>query len=173
MAKTWVEQYRKQPYLPMDDADIWAFLEAPTVRTMAMATVGKDGMPSNSIIWFFSRDRKIYFKAYKKPLRKKTRDILNFPWVSCTVDNQMDGFDQFGMTILGKARVIERQEEIDEFQRHFYAKYMASGDEERHAGARAKFRTEHVKAEHAFFEIVPEKVFSWDRRKWLTLLGEP
>ena len=167
------ERYKKDPYIPMDEEAIWPFLEDPSVRLMALATVGKDCKPSNSIIWFVAHDKKIYFQAFNDPVRKKTRDILNNPYVALTCDNGKDPADQCGVSIVGRARVLDKQEEIDGFLRLAAKKYQSAQMEERHPEARARVEAARVKKAHIYFEVAPERIFSFDRRKWLaTALAE-
>src|SRR2546428_4672200 len=158
---------KNQYYFPMTEEEVWQFLEEPIPRVMFLATVGKDNLPHNVPVFFLAHEKKVYFDAFKwrdhgRVLHRKIRNVMHSPYVSLAVDATLEGNGIYGVSMLGKAKVIEESKIEGVARKHA----------EKHAKVRGRFdgpsflRRLNELQERVWFEVTPLKVFSWDYRKW-------
>ena len=123
-----------------------------------MATLGHDGRPHTSALWFVWDGSQLWLNSVVKSQR--FTDVSRDPRVNIIMDGG-EGFGELrGVTIEGRAEVVgeaprtgEPNETLIAPELAFARKYM-DRDEFPYDGG------------HAWLRITPEKIVSWDFRKY-------
>ena len=145
---------RRGGKIAMDVGERDAFLSSE--RTCRVATVGADGAPHVTPLWFAWDGSALWLTSIVRSQR--WTDLQRDPRVSIVVDAGTDFMELRGVEIQGRVEVVgevprtgEPVPELDEPERLFADKY-ASG-------------VVHHDGRHAWLKVTPEKVVSWDFRK--------
>ena len=145
----------------MSKDDITKYLLEP--RIARVSTVGADGSPQQSPVWFLRSEDSIMIAAYRHS--QKVRNIRRNPNVSVLIDSGEGGLQLKGVMLAGKAQLIEG-EKSPEIGIATYAKYLPEEivTKDKVAaffrGAAAVYPEEIM-----VIKIVPEKISSWDYTK--------
>jgi hypothetical protein len=138
----------------MTDEERDAFLAS--ARTCRVATVGGDGAPHVTPLWFAWDGESLWLTSLVKSQR--WTDLERDERISVVVDAGTDYTELRGVEIRGKAvpvgevpRIGEPAPELEGPERLFADKY--TGGSTGHDGR------------HAWLRVVPEKITSWDFRK--------
>ena len=132
-----------------------AFLGAE--RTCRVATVGPDGHPHNTALWFLWDGTHFWMQSITRAQR--WADLQRDPRVAIVVDSGVDYFELKGVEILGSVEFVGEQPRAGEphddlavMEPAFFKKY---------------FDTEEVfhDGKHAWMRVQPEKITSWDFTK--------
>ena len=125
-------------------------------RTCRVASVGGDGSPHVTPLWFVWDGRSLWLTSIVRSQR--WTDLQRDGRVSVIVDTGHDFMELRGVEIKGRAEVVgevprtgEPNAELEVPERLFADKY---------AGGRV-----HHDGRHAWLRITPEKMVSWDFRK--------
>jgi hypothetical protein len=148
-------EQRRGRRIAMDSAELDAFLGE--VRTCRLATIKRDGTPHVSPLWFVWDGADLWFHSIVKSQRWV--DIGHNPAVSVVVDTG-DGYHELrGVELSGRLeqvgevpRTSRPDPLVAEVERLWAAKY--------HAG-----RAFEPDGRHAWLQLTPAKIISWDFRK--------
>jgi hypothetical protein len=149
-----MKEQRRGRRIAMSPEELDKFLAEE--RTCRVATVGADGRPHNTPLWFVWDGQGLWLNSIVKSQR--WTDITRRPQVSVVVDAG-DGYDELrGVEIIGQLdRVGEAPRsstpdaQLEEPERLFGAKYIGGA-----------FQPD---GRHAWLRLSPEKIVSWDFRK--------
>jgi hypothetical protein len=149
-----MKEQRRGRRIAMSPEELDKFLAEE--RTCRVATVGADGRPHNTPLWFVWDGQGLWLNSIVKSQR--WTDITRRPQVSVVVDAG-GGYDELrGVEIIGQLeRVGEAPRsstpdaQLDEPERLFGAKYIGGA-----------FQPD---GRHAWLRLSPEKIVSWDFRK--------
>ncbi|WP_182345946.1 pyridoxamine 5'-phosphate oxidase family protein [Tomitella gaofuii] len=149
---------RRGRAIAMSDAERDGFLAGE--RTCRVATVGKDGSPHVSPLWFGWSDGALWLFSITKS--RRWRDLERDPRVSVVVDAG-DQYDELrGVEISGRAEQVGEvprsaapDPALAAIEQVFADKYMGG--------------TFYADGRHAWLRIAPEKIVSWDFRKLAAL----
>jgi hypothetical protein len=126
-------------------------------RTCRIATVGADGAPHVSALWFVWDGEAMWLNSVVKSQR--WTNVLREPRVSILVDGGEEFTELYGVEVIGSAspvgeapRTGEPNDELTAPETAFATKYTGGG-------------TFHYDGRHAWLKVVPEKFVSWDFRK--------
>ena len=138
----------------MSDEERDAFLGSE--RTCRLATVGTLG-PHVAPVWFVWLGGSIWIHSLSKSQR--WTDLMRDPRVAVVVDAGVEYVELRGVELRGRVEVVgevprtgEPEPRLEPVERAFAAKY-AGGSEFGYDG------------KHAWLELRPEKIVSWDFRK--------
>ena len=140
----------------MSEAEISAFLAE--AHSLQVATLGKDGAPHLTTVWFAVHDGAILFETYGKS--QKVVNLQRDPRIAVLAEDGRT-YDQLrGVSINGTAEVIEDNPERTALMRvlvdhHFPGQDAKSLDEM--AGRMAEKRV--------VIRVKADKIMSWDHRK--------
>lgn len=140
----------------MSEAEISAFLAE--AHSLQVATLGKDGAPHLTTVWFAVHDGAILFETYGKS--QKVVNLLRDPRIAVLAEDGRT-YDQLrGVSINGTAEVIEDNPERTALMRvlvdhHFPGQAAKSLDE---MAAR-------MAEKRVVIRVKPDKIMSWDHRK--------
>ena len=153
-----MREQRRGGKIAMDVGERDAFLESE--RTCRVATVGGDGAPHVTPLWFVWDGSALWLTSIVRSQR--WTDLQREPRISVVVDAGTDFMELRGVEIRGVAgpvgevpRTGEPLAELDEPERLYADKY--TGGQVHHDGR------------HAWVRIRPDKIVSWDFRK----MGSP
>ena len=148
----------------MDDAEIEEFL-ADHLKVQ-VGTIGPDGAPHLTTLFYVVDDGRLAFWTYGAS--QKVVNLRRDPRITCLVEGGDDYFELRGVSIAGRARLVEEYDDIRALGARV-ARRMAGdvdlgdfGDEIVDQQARKRVG----------IVVEPEKVASWDHRKMRALPGE-
>jgi PPOX class probable F420-dependent enzyme len=138
----------------MNDDEVDGFLR--TQRTCRVGTVGADGAPHVSPLWFVWDGSSLWLNSVVKSQRWV--NVMRDPRVSVIVDEGEEFFELQGVEIAGNAEVVgevprtaDPNPEVAEAERLFGEKYSDG--------------TFYADGSHAWLKVVPAKVVSWNFQK--------
>ena len=141
----------------MGEEEIEQFLRAN--MKVQIATVGPDGAPHLTTLFYVMVDGQMFFWTYGRS--QKIQNLRRDPRITCLVEDGEDYFELRGVTIQGKARLVEEYDDIRALGARV-AKRMAGnvdlgdfGDEIVDKQARKRVG----------IVVEPVKVASWDHHK--------
>ena len=148
---------KQRDLVAMTPAEAAAMLAA--ARKMQLATINPDGTPHLVTIFSALIDGRIAFWTYRKA--QKARNLARDPRLSCLVEAGEDYFELRGVSIQGRARLVEEYADIRTLGAKV-AKRMA-GDMD--LGEFGDEIVEKQARKRVGIVVEPEKVTSWDHRK--------
>lgn len=145
--------------IAMSEAERDGFLAGE--RTCRVATVGADGFPHVSPLWFGWSGGALWLFSITRS--KRWRDLERDPRVSVVVDAGVEYTELRGVEISGRAEQVGEvprgsgpDPQLADVERIFADKYMGGSF--------------YADGRHAWLRIVPDRIVSWDFRK-LAALG--
>jgi hypothetical protein len=125
-------------------------------RMCRLASVGGDGRPHNSPLWFAWDGTSLWLNSVVKSQR--WTNLMRNPAVSVVIDGGHDFGELHGIELIGDVEPVGEQPrtstpdpELAEPERLFGEKYSNGG-----------FQPD---GRHAWLRLTPEKIVSWDFRK--------
>src|SRR5947208_2172870 len=86
----------------MNDAEVAAYLDS--ALKVQVASIGADGAPHLTTLFYVVHDGKIAFWTYEKS--QKVRNLDRDPRITCLVESGSDYFELKGVSVQGIAEVI-------------------------------------------------------------------
>jgi PPOX class probable F420-dependent enzyme len=146
----------RRDQIKMTDAEIAAFLEEQ--KTMAIATIGRDGRPHVVAMWYAFVDGVLSFWTFAKS--QKVVNLRRDPRITCLVETG-DAYSELrGVELIATARIIEDEAEVVRF---------GAIEFERYQGVKVSEATmpgvQRMAQKRVVIQVIPERVVSWDHRK--------
>ncbi|MCP2287403.1 pyridoxamine 5'-phosphate oxidase family protein [Nocardia amikacinitolerans] len=139
----------------MTDAEIAEFLERGRIATLA--TLGPQGRPHLTAMWYALIDGEIWFETKAKS--QKAVNLRRDPRVTCMVEAGQT-YDQLrGVSIEGHAEIIDDPEKLFAVGVSVWERYTGPYSEE------VRPLVENMLNKRVAVRVVPERVRSWDHRK--------
>lgn len=148
----------------LTDAEIEDFLGSQ--MKVQVATVGPDGAPHLTTLFYVLDEGRIVFWTYGSS--QKVRNLRRDPRVTCLVEDGVDYFELRGVSITGRARLVEDYDEIKGIGSRVMTR-MAGGADPGELGEDLVSKQAHKRVG---IVIEPDKVASWDHRKLGALPGQ-
>ncbi|MBF5000117.1 PPOX class F420-dependent oxidoreductase [Nocardia sp. BSTN01] len=143
----------------MSETEITEFLERS--RIMTLASLGKNGTPHLTAMWYGLVDGEIWFETKGKS--QKAVNVRRDPRVTVLVESG-DTYDRLrGVSIEGRAEIVEDPEALFKVGVSVWERYTGPYTEELRPMVEAMLN------KRVAIRVVPERVRSWDHRK----LGMP
>ncbi|MDP3968166.1 MAG: PPOX class F420-dependent oxidoreductase [Nocardioides sp.] len=124
-----------------------------------VATIGPDGAPHLSTLFYVVDDGKICFWTYGRS--QKIRNLERDPRISCLVESGTDYFELRGASITGTAELVRDTTEIARLG-HLVATRMVGGADIGELGAAEVGRQAQKRVAVV---VTPDKTASWDHSK--------
>jgi PPOX class probable F420-dependent enzyme len=137
----------------MSDAEIAAFLDA--AHTLHVASINSDGTPHLVPMWFLRDGDTVQFWTYAKS--QKVVNLQRDPRCTVMAEAGLAYGDLHGVSISGRAEIIEDRARVMEFGNAMGAKYFSEDAD--------AVDLEAMGAKRVLVVIHPERVTSWDHRK--------
>jgi len=141
----------------MDEQEVTDFLARH--RKVQVATIGRDGTPHLSTLFYVLDEGRIAFWTYASS--QKVVNLRRDPRISCLVEDGEDYFELRGVTVTGKARLLEEYDDIHALGTRV-ASRMAGGAD---LGDLGRDLVERQARKRVGVVVEPDKVASWDHRK--------
>ncbi|TQM31326.1 pyridoxamine 5'-phosphate oxidase family protein [Nocardia bhagyanarayanae] len=139
----------------MSDAEIAEFLERSRIATLA--TLGPQGRPHLTAMWYALIDGEIWFETKAKS--QKAVNLRRDPRVTCMVEAGQT-YDQLrGVSIEGRAEIIDDPEKLFAVGVSVWERYTGPYSEE------VRPLVENMLNKRVAVRVVPERIRSWDHRK--------
>jgi PPOX class probable F420-dependent enzyme len=148
----------------MSDEEIEQFLLDN--MKVQIATVGPDGTPHLTTLFYVVEDGMIAFWTYGRS--QKIVNLRRDPRITCLVEDGEDYFELRGVSIQGKARLVEEYDDIHALGSRV-ARRMAGGMD---LGELGDEIVDKQARKRVGIVVEPVKVASWDHRKMAALPGE-
>jgi PPOX class probable F420-dependent enzyme len=147
---------KQRDLVRMTDEEVWDFLEQ--AHSLQVATIGKDGAPHLTTVWFGVRDGQILFETYGK-----SQKVVNLKRDNRIAVLAEDGttYDKLrGVSINGTAEVIDENPRLTDDMR-FLVQVHFKGMTSDQLGKTA----EQMAMKRVVVAVTPDKVMSWDHTK--------
>mgnify|MGYP003342463531 FL=1 len=127
-------------------------------KDLQVASINADGSPHLVTMWFALMEGDICFWTYGRS--QKIVNLQRDPRVTVLVATGAEYGELRGVTISGRAQVIEDRDEVNRIGETVFEKYwMTIEDDATREGVRA------MGSKRLGVRITPEKVVSWDHTK--------
>lgn len=149
-----MEEQRRGRKIAMTMGEVDAYLRAE--RTCRVGTVGADGGPHVSALWFVWDGTAVWLNSVVKSQRWV--NVVRNPRVSLLVDGGAEFMDLHGVEVIGDAEVVGEVPRGD-------GPGPALAEPERLFGEKYTGGQFIADGRHAWLRVVPDKIVSWDFRK--------
>jgi len=143
----------------MTDDEITEFLV--TSEKVQVATIGPDGAPHLTTLFYVVQDGKVAFWTYASS--QKIKNLQRDPRITLLIEDGDDYFELRGVTISGKAELVTDEESIRAIGTAV-ADVMAKGVD---LGDFGREQVERQVKKRYGVVVTPTRVASWDHRKML------
>ena len=141
--------------IKMNDEEIREFLAAG--RDLQVASINADGTPHLVTMWYAMRDGEVAFWTYAKS--QKVVNLRRDPRLSVLVASG-EVYEQLkGVSIVGRAEVVDDPEEVLGYGEAVYERYWGPLNDTVLEGVKA------MSAKRVVILVKPEKILSWDHSK--------
>ena len=120
-----------------------------------LATLNADGTPHAVGMWFIWDGEVLLMPTSRKT--RKAKNALHDPRATVTIDDSRGGFDLRGVTIVGRAGIVEPPRSFD-LNREIHRKYVTE------RGLSLGPVREYLATDDVTIRLVPERASSWDLR---------
>jgi PPOX class probable F420-dependent enzyme len=127
-----------------------------------VASIGADGAPHLSTLFYIVRDGKIVFWTYGRS--QKIKNLERDPRVSALVEDGVDYFELRGVSITGRAEIVRDYDAIYSIGSEVATRMVAAESFEA-LGDLGRQTVEKQAHKRVGVIVHPEKVATWDHRK--------
>jgi PPOX class probable F420-dependent enzyme len=129
-------------------------LSSPLVAYLA--TLNRDGTPHVVGMWFVWDGEALLLPTSRET--RKARNVLREPRATVTIDDSRGGLDLRGITIVGRAEVVDAPGSL-ELNRAIHRKYVTD------RGLALDPVREYLLGDDITLRLLPERVSAWDLRE--------
>jgi PPOX class probable F420-dependent enzyme len=147
---------KRRGQIAMSDDEIWKFIEER--KSLQVATIGADGAPHLTTLWFVIVDGDIAFETFTKS--QKIVNLKRDPRIAVLVEDGVRYNELCGVAINGRAVLHDDPALVIPYARAMVRRNQPEVPEE-HIEAAAKM----MAAKRTVVVVKPEKIVSWDHRK--------
>jgi PPOX class probable F420-dependent enzyme len=146
---------KQRDAIRMSEAEIAEFLDE--TQTISVATVGRDGAPHLTALWFARDSDTILFETYGRS--QKVVNIGRDPRIAVLAEAGTTYPELRGVSINGRAEIVDAEPRLSELMRKIVSHTGEQGDAalDEHVAMMVRKRVVIV--------VHPEKTVSWDHRK--------
>lgn len=127
-------------------------------RSLQVATIGKDGAPHLTTLWYCLHDGKVMFETYGKS--QKVINLRRDPRLSVLVEAGETYGELRGVSIRGRAELVEDNPRLHELMKVLIGHHFPG-----QSAAALDAQTAEMAKKRIVVIVHPEKQFSWDHRK--------
>ncbi|HWM73893.1 MAG TPA: pyridoxamine 5'-phosphate oxidase family protein [Nocardioides sp.] len=127
-----------------------------------VASLGPDGAPHLSTLFYIVRDHRIVFWTYGRS--QKIKNLERDPRVSALVEDGMDYFELRGVSITGRAEIVRDHDAIYSIGAEVATRMVAAESFEA-LGDFGRETVEKQAKKRVGVIVHPDKVATWDHRK--------
>lgn len=147
---------KQRDLVRMSEAEITAFLGDG--RSLQVATIGKDGAPHLTTVWYAVSEGRIMFETYGTS--QKVVNLRRDARIALLVEDGLT-YDQLrGVSINGRAEVVDAEPRKSELMRFLFDRHFPGL-----SPADLAEMAERMGRKRVVIAVTPEHVMSWDHRK--------
>lgn len=146
----------RRDQIRMTDAEVDAFIEQQ--RTMAVATIGRDGRPHLVAMWYAILDGIPCFWTFAKS--QKVVNLRRDPRITCLLEDGDEYSELRGVELVGHAEMTDDEDEVLRFGVAQWERYQGVKVNDALLPAVKK-----MAAKRVVVRIMVDRVVSWDHRK--------
>jgi PPOX class probable F420-dependent enzyme len=154
---------KKRGAVAMSEAEIEEFLAGD--MKVQVATLGPDGAPHLATLFYVLDEGRIAFWTYGSS--QKIKNLRRDSRISCLVEDGTDYFELRGVSISGRATLLEEYDDIRALGARMTQRMAGDAD----LGELGDQIVEQQARKRVGVVVEPEKVASWDHRKMSALPG--
>lgn len=140
----------------MSEAEIAAFLAA--AQSLQVATLGPDGAPHLTTVWFAVHEGAILFETYGKS--QKVVNLLRDPRIAVLAEDGTTYATLRGVSINGRAQIVEANPQRTALMAVLVGHHFPGQTPEA-----VMATAERMAEKRVVVRVLPEKVMSWDHHK--------
>jgi len=147
---------KQRDAIRMSEAEVSAFLDE--TQTISVTTLGKDGAPHMTALWFARDGDQILFETYGRS--QKVVNLQRDPRIAVLAEAGTTYPELRGISINGRAEIVDSEPQLSSLMRRIVTRTGGPSDEatlDQHVAAMVRKRVVIV--------VHPEKTVSWDHRK--------
>lgn len=147
---------KQRDAIRMSEDEIAAFLDSQ--RNLQVATIGKDGAPHLTTVWYVVHDGRILFETYGKS--QKIVNLKRDPRLAVLVEDG-DTYDSLrGVSINGTAEIVEDQPRRGELMQVLLGHHFPDIEP-----GQLRLMSERMAEKRVVVAVLPEQTVSWDHSK--------
>jgi PPOX class probable F420-dependent enzyme len=147
----------------MSEAEIEEFLAGD--MKVQVATIGPDGAPHLTTLFYVLDEGRIAFWTYGSS--QKVKNLRRDPRITCLVEDGDDYFELRGVSITGRATLLEQYDEIKALGARMTQRMAGDAD----LGELGEQIVEQQAHKRVGIVVEPDRVASWDHSKMSGLPG--
>lgn len=147
---------KRRNQIQMSPDELWKFVEER--KSLQVATIGADGAPHLTTLWFVIVDGEIAFETFTKS--QKIVNLKRDPRIAVLVEDGIKYNELRGVAINGRAVLHDDPAVVLPYARAMVRRNQPEVPAE-HVEAAAKM----MAAKRTVVVVKPEKIVSWDHRK--------
>jgi PPOX class probable F420-dependent enzyme len=142
--------------IAMSEEEMAAFMDG--CKSLNVATLGKDGAPHLTTLWFARHDGEVLFETYGKS--QKVINLQRDPRIAILCEAGVEYNDLRGVSIRGKGEVVDQAPRLLELMTVLVRRNHPELSEDQ-----AVAQATAMAAKRVVIVVHPEKTMSWDHRK--------
>lgn len=147
---------KRRDQIRMTDDELWRFVEEQ--RSLQVATLGRDGAPHLTTLWFAVVDGDVVFETFTKS--QKIVNLRRDPRIAVLVEDGRSYGELRGVSINGRAELHSDPETV-----HPYALAVMRRNQPEIPEEKLDEAARVLAAKRTAVVVKPEKIVSWDHRK--------
>jgi PPOX class probable F420-dependent enzyme len=147
---------KKRGQIAMTPDEIWKFIEER--KSLQVATIGADGAPHLTTLWFAIVDGDIVFETFTKS--QKVVNLRRDPRIAVLVEDGLQYNELRGVAINGRAELYDDPAKV-----HPYALAVMRRNNPQIPPDQLDAAAKMMAAKRTAVVVKPEKIVSWDHRK--------
>ena len=147
---------KRRDAIRMSDEEMRAFIEEQ--KSLQVATIGKDGVPHLTTLWFAVVDGEIAFETFTKS--QKVVNLRRDPRISVLLEDGLEYNQLRGVSMQGRAALESDPEKV-----HPYALAVMRRNQPEIPEDKLDEAARMLASKRTAVIVKPERIISWDHRK--------
>lgn len=147
---------KRRDQIRMTEDELWRFVEEQ--RSLQVATIGRDGAPHLTTLWFAVVDGDIVFETFTKS--QKIVNLRRDPRIAVLLEDGHAYGELRGVSINGRAELFSDPEVV-----HPYAMAVMRRNQPEVPADKLDAAVRMLAAKRTAVVVRPERIVSWDHRK--------
>jgi PPOX class probable F420-dependent enzyme len=148
---------KKRDQIKMSEEEVASFLASE--RVVNVSTLGRDGWPHVTALWYVMRDSDPWIWTYRKS--QKVKNLERDDRATLLVESGFEYAELKGVMLKTRAHIEYETERVLDFAEELFGKYQGGGTAD--GGMREALRAQAAKRVAIRFE--PVETVSWDHAK--------
>ena len=147
---------KRRDQIRMDDREVWDFIASR--KSMQVATLGRDGAPHLTTLWFAIVDGQLVFETFSKS--QKIRNLERDPRIAVLFEDGLEYGELRGVSINGRAELVVDPERV-----HGLARAVMRRNNPGLSDEQVDQASKLMSSKRTAVVVHPQTLVSWDHRK--------